>query len=136
MRNAQILMKSFLGFCSFHEVRKAGLLSSVQGQYKNKKRPYVARKLCATQGLYFLSSLGFPQNIFYCPFSGIRGCRVFPKTFCVLGNLKYPPKGKFSHSLHSHLFLSFFFSCPSLFLPRTSFSFPGNSMALGSVYHD
>ena len=42
------------GFCSFHEVRKAGMLRGSQGQYKNKKRPYVARKMCATQGRYFV----------------------------------------------------------------------------------
>ena len=50
------------GFCSFHEVRKAGMLSSYQGQYKNKKRPYVARKMCATQGLKFLFFLGFSED--------------------------------------------------------------------------
>ena len=54
----------------------------------------------------------------------------------IIGKIKYSPKGKFSHSLHSHLFLSLFLCCPSLFLPRTSFSLPGFSMALGSVYHD
>ena len=54
----------------------------------------------------------------------------------IIGQIKYSPKGKFSHSLHSHLFLSLFLCCPSLFFPRTSFSLPGFSMALGSVYHD
>ncbi len=68
------------GFCSFHEVRKAGMLSSYQGQYKNKKRPYVARKMCATQGLKFLSFLGASQNVQVCPFDGVTGYRVFPKT--------------------------------------------------------
>ena len=33
-----------------------------QGQYKNKKRPYVARKMCATQGLKFLFFLGFSDD--------------------------------------------------------------------------
>ena len=33
-----------------------------QGQYKNKKRPYVARKMCATQGLDFLFFLGFSDD--------------------------------------------------------------------------
>ena len=33
-----------------------------QGQYKNKKRPYVARKMCATQGLKFLFFLGFSED--------------------------------------------------------------------------
>ena len=33
-----------------------------QGQYKNKKRPYVARKMCATQGLDFLFYLGFSDD--------------------------------------------------------------------------
>ena len=69
------------GFCSFHEVRKAGMLSSYQGQYKNKKRPYVARKMCATQGLKFLFFLGISQNVQVCPFDGVTGCRDFPKTY-------------------------------------------------------
>ena len=69
------------GFCSFHEVRKAGMLRGSQGQYKNKKRPYAARKLCATQGLKFLSFLGLSQNVQVCPFDGITGCRDFPKTY-------------------------------------------------------
>ena len=33
-----------------------------QGQYKKKKRPYVARKMCATQGLKFLFFLGFSED--------------------------------------------------------------------------
>ena len=77
------------GFCSFHEVRKAGLLSSYQGQYKNKKRPYVARKLCATQGRIFLSFLGFSQNVQVCPFYGVTGCRDFPKTYNDLARSLY-----------------------------------------------
>ena len=57
------------------------MLRVSQGQYKDKKRPYVARKLCATQGLKFLSFLGFSQNVQVCPFDGIIGCLDFPKTY-------------------------------------------------------
>ena len=67
--------------CSFHEVRKAGMLRVSQGQYKNKKRPYVARNLCATQGRIFLSFLGLSQNVQVCPFDGVTGCERFPKTY-------------------------------------------------------
>ena len=52
MRNAQIVTQSYLGFCSFLEEekteRKFWLVIKV---IKGKKRPYVARKMCATQGL-------------------------------------------------------------------------------------
>jgi hypothetical protein len=68
------------GFCSFHEVRKAGMLRVSQGQYTERKRPYVARKLCATQGLKFLSFLGVSQNVQVCPFDWVTGCERFPKT--------------------------------------------------------
>ena len=79
----------FSGFCSFHEVRKAGMLRGSQGQYKNKKRPYVARKLCATQGRIFLSFLGVSQNVQVCPFDRVRGCERFPKTYNDLVRLLY-----------------------------------------------
>ena len=68
------------GFCSFHEVEKSRDAEVSQDQYKDKKRPYVARKLCATQGLKFLSSLGVSQAARFCPFDGFTGCRDFPKT--------------------------------------------------------
>ena len=41
------------GSALFTKWRKAGMLRVSQGQYKDKKRPYVARILCATQGLIF-----------------------------------------------------------------------------------
>ena len=37
--------------------------------------------MCATQGLKFLSFLGFSQNVQVCPFDGVTGCRDFPKTY-------------------------------------------------------
>ena len=51
-----------------------------QDQYKDKKRPYVARKMCATQGLKFLSNLGLSPAARFYPFDGFRGCVRFPKT--------------------------------------------------------
>ncbi len=56
------------GFCSFHEVEKSRDAEVNQDQYKDKKRPYVARKMCATQGLKFLSSLGVSQAAKLYPF--------------------------------------------------------------------
>ena len=81
MRNAQRIKNVLSGFCSFHEVEKSRDAEVSQDQYKDKKRPYVARKMCATQGLKFLSILGVSQAARFCPFVGLRGCVRFPKTF-------------------------------------------------------
>ena len=52
MRNAQIVTKSCLGFCSFLEEKKTEKKFWIAIKViKGKKRPYVAGQLCATQGL-------------------------------------------------------------------------------------
>ena len=56
-------LRSFFWVCYFHEVglsRKKPGYSKVN--IRIKKRPYVARKMCATQGLKFLFFLGFSEN--------------------------------------------------------------------------
>ena len=80
--------------------------------------------------------LGFLRMSRFALLTGLQDAEFFQKHKLYLGNPKYPPGGKFSHPFHFHLFLSLFLCCPSLFFPRTSFSLPGFSMALGSVYHD
>ena len=56
-------LRSFFWVCYFHEVglsRKKPGYSKVN--IRIKKRPYVARKMCATQGLKFLFFLGFSED--------------------------------------------------------------------------
>ena len=81
MRDAQILMKFFLGSAPFTKWRKAGMLRLAKINIRIEKRPYVARKMCATQGLKFLSNLGLSQAARFYPFDGFRGCVRFPKTY-------------------------------------------------------
>ena len=54
MGSTQRFMKFFLGLLFSRSGVKQKETWIFQGQYKNKKRPYVARKMCATQGLKFL----------------------------------------------------------------------------------
>ena len=70
----------FLGSAPFTKWRKAGMLRLAKINIRKEKRPYVARKMCATQGLKFLSNLGLSQAARFCPFDGFRGCERFPKT--------------------------------------------------------
>ena len=52
IRNAQRVTKYYLGFCSFLEEEKTDRkFWHVTKVIKGKKRPYVARRMCATQGL-------------------------------------------------------------------------------------
>ena len=62
MRDAQIHMKFFLGSAPFTKWRKAGMLRLAKINIRIEKRPYVARKMCATQGLKFLFFLGFSED--------------------------------------------------------------------------
>ena len=68
MGNTQRFTEFFLGLLFSRSGVKQKETWIFQGQYKKKKRPYVARKMCATQGLKFLSFLGFSQNVQICPF--------------------------------------------------------------------
>ena len=79
MRDAQRITKSNLGSAPFTKWRKAGMLRLAKINIRIEKRPYVARKMCATQGLKFLSFLGVSQAARFCPFDGFRGCVRFPK---------------------------------------------------------
>ena len=60
--NAQRFTKFFLGLLFSRSGVKQKETWIFQGQYKKKKRPYVARKMCATQGLKFLFFLGFSED--------------------------------------------------------------------------
>ena len=62
MGSTQRFMKFLLGLLFSRSGVKQKETWIFQGQYKNKKRPYVARKMCATQGLYFLFFLGFSDD--------------------------------------------------------------------------
>ena len=62
MGNTQRFTKFFLGLLFSRSGVKQKETWIFQGQYKNKKRPYVARKMCATQGLKFLFFLGFSED--------------------------------------------------------------------------
>ena len=62
MGNTQRFTKFFLGLLFSQSGVKQKETWIFQGQYKNKKRPYVARKMCATQGLKFLFFLGFSED--------------------------------------------------------------------------
>ena len=62
MGSTQRFMKFFLGLLFSRSGVKQKEIWIFQGQYKNKKRPYVARKMCATQGLKFLFFLGFSED--------------------------------------------------------------------------
>ena len=62
MGNTQRFMKFFLGLLFSRSGVKQKEIWIFQGQYKKKKRPYVARKMCATQGLKFLFFLGFSED--------------------------------------------------------------------------
>ena len=62
MGNTQRFTKFFLGLLFSRSEVKQKETWIFQGQYKNKKRPYVARKMCATQGLKFLFFLGFSED--------------------------------------------------------------------------
>ena len=66
--NAQRL-RSPVWVCSFHEVRFSRKLWIVQGQRKSvkKKRPYVARGRCATQGLILLLLSGCQRMQLFAP---------------------------------------------------------------------
>jgi len=80
MRNAQILMKSFLGSAPFTKWRKAGMLRLAKIIIRIEKRPYIVRRIWTTQGRYILSFLGVSQDTKLCPFDEFRGCERFPKT--------------------------------------------------------
>ena len=69
MGNTQRL-RSPVWVCSFHEVRFSRKLWIVQGQRKSvkKKRPYVARGRCATQGLILLLLSGILKSQTRCQF--------------------------------------------------------------------
>ena len=99
MRNAQILMKFFLGSAPFTKWRKAGMLRLAKINIRKEKRPYVARKMCATQGLKFLSNLGLSQAARFCPFDGFRGCVRFPKIILIQNNPQNTTKYKIKYSL-------------------------------------
>jgi len=73
-------LKFFLGSAPFTKWRKAGMLRGNQDQYKDKKRPYIVRRIWTTQGRFILSFLGVSQDAKLCPFDGFRGCERFPKT--------------------------------------------------------
>ena len=62
MGNTQRFTKFLLGLLFSRSGVKQKETWIFQGQYKNKKRPYVARKMCATQGLKFLFFLGFSED--------------------------------------------------------------------------
>ena len=62
MGNTQRFTKFFLGLLFSRSGVKQKETWIFQGLYKNKKRPYVARKMCATQGLKFLFFLGFSED--------------------------------------------------------------------------
>ena len=62
MGSTQRFMKFLLGLLFSRSGVKQKETWIFQGQYKNKKRPYVARKMCATQGLKFLFFLGFSED--------------------------------------------------------------------------
>ena len=62
MGNTQRFTEFFLGLLFSRSGVKQKETWIFQGQYKNKKRPYVARKMCATQGLKFLFFLGFSED--------------------------------------------------------------------------
>ena len=81
MGNTQRFTKFLLGLLFSRSGVKQKETWIFQGQYKKKKRTYVARKMCATQGLKFLSILGVSQAARFCPFVGLRGCVRFPKTY-------------------------------------------------------
>ena len=50
------------GFCSFHEVRKAGMLSSYQGQYKERKKTLCSTEnVCYTRSLILIFSWAFSE---------------------------------------------------------------------------
>ena len=68
MGNTQRL-RSPVWVCSFHEVRFSRKLWIVQGQRKSvkKKRPYVARGRCATQGLILLLLSGCQRMQLFAP---------------------------------------------------------------------
>ena len=52
-----------------------------------KKEPYVARKMCATQGSIFSFFLGISEDAKLCLFQGVRRCPDFPKTFFVTAKI-------------------------------------------------
>ena len=54
MGSTQRFTEFFLGLLFSRSGVKQKETWIFQGQYKNKKRPYVARKMCATQGRYFV----------------------------------------------------------------------------------
>ena len=63
----------FSGAALFPKGRKAEMLRLAKINIRIEKRPYEARKLCASQGLKFLSFLGLSQDAKLCPFDGVRG---------------------------------------------------------------
>ena len=76
MRDAQRSMKLILGSAPFTKWRKAGMLRLAKINIRKEKRPYVARKMCATQGLKFLSILGISQNVQFCPLTGLQDAEI------------------------------------------------------------
>ena len=65
-------LRSFFWVCYFHEVglsRKKPGYSKVN--IRRKKRPYVARKMCATQGLKFLFFSWVLRGCLTLPFFGV-----------------------------------------------------------------
>ena len=112
--NAQRL-RSPVWVCSFHEVRFSRKLWIVQGQRKSvkKKRPYVARGRCATQGLILLLLSGCQRMQLFAP---IR-MREILNDKNVIGKTKYSPGGNFSYRAPPTTFPS------NLILPHYHFSF-------------
>ena len=71
MGNTQRFTKFFLGLLFSRSGVKQKETWIFQGQYKNKKRPYVARKMCATQGLKFLFFSWVLRGCLTLPFLGV-----------------------------------------------------------------
>ena len=70
------------GVCSSHEVENSrGMNGDSKAIMRIKKEPYVARKMCATQGSIFSFFLGISQDAKLCLFQGVRRCPDFPETF-------------------------------------------------------
>ena len=96
-----------------------------------KKEPYVARKMCATQGSIFSFFLGISEDAKLCLFQGVRRCRKFPKTFLSKDKAFHPhflSKGQSflssNHLLISSIFRTFLpiFSAHYLLLSSLFFS--------------
>ena len=77
-----------------------------------KKEPYVARKMCATQGSIFSFFLGISEDAKLCLFQGVRRCPDFPKTIGVTRQTEIFSKGQL------------FVSCPSHNIPIKPYTFP------------